>query len=321
MADIFEYLEFQAEEDNEPLRKAASIAVSRAELVFPFLEKAQNRNEFDSRLALVQDKINDIVIEACEEFGYNDTEHVSKIVRGQIELIAADVETGDSYYQRRDDLPSADQHGNLSGEPSPKLNPDKAGDQWHTSQDEPEVESVRHRNDRQNAQDLADYASDYNDDSPLVNRVDADTPMQPEFWAAPHTDVFPNKGQAQPVTSSDKKVQFMDDPKFDRDAFLDAHRKKSPRQLAEEQESEIAGDWEAEKRMEAEKRGSNTEAEFRKCVEDYVKNGMPPEAALKHDDFAGLQETAKFNIINEYRGDKKVTKKKSLKSLKWKMKP
>lgn len=204
MADIFEYLEFQAESDNEPMRKAAAIAVSRAERVFSFLKKASSKNEFDSRLALVEDNIQKIVTEACEEFGYDDTEHISKVVRGQIELLAADVETGDNYYQRRDDLPAAPADGSLS-EPSPKLDPNRAGDQWHTFQDEPSVESVRNRADRQDADQKADYAAEMGEESginhPLVNRVDADKPMQPEFNVGDSTKTFPNKNQAQPVAS------------------------------------------------------------------------------------------------------------------------
>lgn len=201
MADIFEYLDFQAEVDDEPMRKAAAIALSRSESSFAFLKKASSKDEFDSRLSLIEDGINNIIEETCEEFGYDDPAHIAKIVNGQIQLLAADVETGDSYYQRRDDLPSAPADGSLS-EPSPKLDPGKAGDQWHTFQDEPEVESVRHRNERQAPQDVADYAADLDESHPLVQRVDADTPMQPEFNVGDNTKVFPNTNQAQPVTSA-----------------------------------------------------------------------------------------------------------------------
>lgn len=206
MADIFEYLDFQAEVDDEPMRKAAAIALSRSESSFVFLKKASSKDEFDSRLSLIEDGINNIIEETCEEFGYDDPAHIAKIVNGQIQLLAADVETGDSYYQRRDDLPSAPADGSLS-EPSPKLDPGKAGDQWHTFQDEPEVESVRHRNERQAPQDVADYAADLDESHPLVQRVDADTPMQPEFNVGDNTKVFPNTNQAQPVTSSRKVAE------------------------------------------------------------------------------------------------------------------
>jgi hypothetical protein len=147
-----------------------------------------------------------MIQDACEEFGYADTEHISRIVHGQIELLAADVEDGDNYYTRRDELPKAGEHGELSGEPSPKLNPDTAGDEWHTFQEAPEIESVRNRKELQHPQDRADYVADLEMDHPLVNRVDADSPMQPEFNVGDNTKVFPNKGQAQPVSASKKKI-------------------------------------------------------------------------------------------------------------------
>lgn len=214
MSGIFEYLEFQDDSDNEPMRKAAAIAVNRAEAIFPFLEKASSKNEFDSRLSLVQDKIDQIVEETCDEFGYNDTDHISKIVQGQIDLLSADIEDGDSYYKRRDELPVAPADGSLS-EPSPKLDPGTAGDQWHTFQDAPEVESVRNQKTVQEMNQRADYAADLGEESginhPLVDRVDADTPMQPEFNVGDPTKVFPKqKNQAQPVDSksaSKKKVR------------------------------------------------------------------------------------------------------------------
>lgn len=379
MADIFEYLNFQAEMDNEPMRKAAAIALSRSEGSFAFLEKASSRNEFDSRLSLVEDSLNGIIEEACEEFGYDDPAHIAKIVRGQIELLAADAETGDSYYQRRDDLPTAPADGSLS-EPSPKLDPGKAGDQWHTFQGEPEVESVRHRNDRQNAQDVADYASDLDESHPLVQRVDADTPMQPEFNVGDNTKVFPkNKNQAQPVTSRHRKradiympsdpygnygegdrgpdypedsLLIISDPghawlrvplesaqglgiseysyqdkhyaylEEDSDAgkWLKAHPEINVRGIRRENEpsddSFVRSLPSFSERSASYRRSSDMEAEFRKCVEDCVKNGMPAEAALNHDEFAGLQETTKFNIINEYRGDKVTASKKKVRKSK-----
>jgi hypothetical protein len=364
MADIFEFLAFQAEEDNEPLRKAASIAVSRAERIFPFLAKSETANEFSSRLALVQDDIDQIVKEACEEFGYGDAEHISKIVRGQIELIAADVDSGDNYYQRRDDMPTAPKDGQLS-EPSPKLNPETAGDEWHTSQEAPEIESVRHRNVVQNAQDVADYAADLDTSHPLVQRVDADTPMQPEFNVGDPTKVFPKqKNQAQPVASVRKRANedllFISDPghgwlrvpyesafglgisnysyqdgqyaylEEDADAgkWLRAHPEVEVRSIPEKNEpvgdsfvrglprfedasDSLPNDAGNEPSMESAGPphvGSNLESEFRKRVEEAVKNGLPAES-IKNE-FDGLQETVKTNIINELRGQQTFSSEK-----------
>jgi len=214
MADIFEYLEIISDGEGDSLRKAAAIAVSRSEALYPFLEKSSNISEFNSRLALVQDKIDGMIQDACEEFNYADTDHISKIVHGQIELLAADVEDGDNYYTRRDELPKAGEHGELSGEPSPKLNPDTAGDEWHTSQEAPEIDSVRHRKELQHPQDRADYVADLEMDHPLVNRVNADIPMQPEFNVGDNTKVFPNKGQARPVASK-KKIGNIRDLAYD----------------------------------------------------------------------------------------------------------
>ena len=123
---------------------------------------------------------------------------------------AADTDTDDSFQQERVDLPAADWSG--LGGPSPKM--DKGT--W-TGLDPIDIGSKQHRLERQDPTDRADYTKGpftdqdgvggYTSDQPSYTKepviehgADIDKAMPQK--GGPHTDVFPNRNQADPVTSS-----------------------------------------------------------------------------------------------------------------------
>lgn len=108
-------------------------------------------------------------------------------------------ETGDTYTQERVDLPSAGQDG-LSQDPSPKMDKGTAGDENHTSQKPIDIPSAWHSPEVQDVTDTADYVATLEVPG-VIDTIKADTPIQPERNVAPNTQAFPNKDQANPVTS------------------------------------------------------------------------------------------------------------------------
>ena len=127
------------------------------------------------------------------------------------EHVAADTETGDSYSQESVDLPTADASG-LADVGSPKIDKSKSGD--HTGWDLPDIEvpSNRNQKEEQSAPERADYNSeDFDPSNPVRERVDADSPMQPEFNVAPNTETWTGtESQAAPVTSSVAKWSIVE---------------------------------------------------------------------------------------------------------------
>lgn len=309
MSDMFEYLEAQAREENLPFRNAAVVAIDRAERRFgSFVSSAQGSKEFNARLDLVKDEIYKIAADACEEHGYDDSEHIAKLVVGQIEALA-----------ETQKLKSQDPEGYYT-EPSPKLNPGSAGDNMkNTNPAIPELTP-------DDSQHPTDKEWPWDSELPKANLVDADKPMQPEFNVGDKTMTFPDKGQADPVTSKtamfddslnsypgeplgeddydqehpedfDEEVaedesMFADDPQFDRGAFLDAHGQKSPRQLAEEEYYEAMGDG-LEQRSSAAKEAAermdfNSLSEMMtpsEAIGHLVEAGMPSHEAKDRIDF------------------------------------
>ena len=207
MSDMFEYLEAQAAEENLPFKNAAVVAIDRSERRFgSFVSSAQGDKEFQSRLALVMSEIEKIAVETCEEYGYDDPQHIAKLVLGQIQLLAErgsnSADTDSIGKAKRQDMPTQDPAGYYT-DPSPKLNPGSAGDNMKNTN--PAISELKPF-DQQHPSDLS-----YPNDGPLpkANLVNADKPMQPEFNVADSTMTFPDKGQADPVTS--KTAYYMDD--------------------------------------------------------------------------------------------------------------
>lgn len=203
MSDMFEYLEAQAEEENLPFKNAAIIAIDRAERNFEsFVASAKGEKEFWARIAYIQDEILKIAQDACEEYGYDDHQHVAKLILGQLELVAgrnsdsADTaNVGDIEHQ---DLKPMDPDGYYT-EPTVALNPNSAGDNMkNTNPAIPELTPDDH-------QSPIDQEWPWDGALPAGNMVDADKPMQPEDHHGDSTMTFPNKGQADPVTASKKK--------------------------------------------------------------------------------------------------------------------
>lgn len=192
MSDMFEYLEAQAVEENLPFRNAAVVAIDRAERRFAsFVEGAQGEKEFKARVELIRGEIEKIAVAVCEEFGYEDPAHIAKLAVGQIELLAATPEPAGKADQTQK-LVSQKPDGYYT-EPSPKLNPGSAGD--HMKNTNPAIPELT-PDDKQNA---IDKEWPWDGALPAENRVDI-TKQGPE-QVGPNTQTFPNKGQADPVTS------------------------------------------------------------------------------------------------------------------------
>lgn len=115
-------------------------------------------------------------------------------------VAAEDDRSGDSYQHERVDLPSSETG---LGEPSPKIDKGKSGDQTGWNLEPIDVDSQKHPLTHQDAPQRAEYNStDFDPSSPTRERVDADKAMQPEFTTAPNTETWSDAGtQASPVTS------------------------------------------------------------------------------------------------------------------------
>lgn len=114
-------------------------------------------------------------------------------------VTASEVETGDSYQGERMKMPSADETG-LGSEGSPKIDTERvpAG-----GLDAVDVDSKRNELTHQSVEDTANYDSkDFDPESPVRTRVDADKAMQPEYTKGPKTQTWTGtEGQADAVTS------------------------------------------------------------------------------------------------------------------------
>lgn len=127
---------------------------------------------------------------------------LNKKKKGAWQVVAVDVEEGDSYLKERVSLPSSETG---VGDPSPKIDKGNSGDE--TGWDLPEIpelsNSKRHQQEFQDAPSSAEYNDpDFDPSSPVRERVDADKAMQPELWAADNTKTWSGtEGQADPVTS------------------------------------------------------------------------------------------------------------------------
>lgn len=209
MSDMFEYLEAIHREDDTPFRNSAAVSIDRAERKYgSFLSGAQGNKEFNSRMDLVRDDINKIASDVCEEFGYDDSEHIASLVLGQLEMLSArnsDSAKTDSVGEiEKQDLKSQDPEGYYT-EPSPKLNPGSSGDNMKNTN--PAIAELT----PDEKQDPTDSSWPHDAEiSGYANLVDADKPMQPENHVGDSTMTFPNKGQADPVTSSKKKSEVLD---------------------------------------------------------------------------------------------------------------
>lgn len=191
------------DDDDEPMEKDASTKTAKT---CPECEKAEMRE--------------DDHVYICPNCDYetsepdDDDERTSKTAKIDIkqasasasefpwEHVAADVETGDTYAQERVDL-LANKTDGLGG-PSPKIDKGKSGDETGWNLEPIDVPSERHPTEQQSATDRADYTSEaFDPSSPVRDRVDADTPMQPEHNVADKTETWTGtEGQASPVTSA-----------------------------------------------------------------------------------------------------------------------
>jgi hypothetical protein len=119
---------------------------------------------------------------------------------------AVEVDTGDTFWSERVDLPKADASG-LSSEGTPKIDKGRVPKDGLSAVDVP---SSAHPSEMQDVAEKADYdtqtdqGANAKPDSTKapVERVKADTPMQPEHHKAPRTKTWNGtEGLASPVTS------------------------------------------------------------------------------------------------------------------------
>lgn len=117
------------------------------------------------------------------------------------EKVAAEVEDGDTFSQERVDLPSSETG---VGGPSPKIDKSDSGSNEGWTTEPIEVPSTQHPTERQDIlAETPDYAADLPGVSETGKSISADTPLQPEFNTADHTDTWTGtESQADPVTSA-----------------------------------------------------------------------------------------------------------------------
>lgn len=198
MSDMFEYLEVQAREENLPFKNSAAIAIDRAERRFgSFVESAKGEKEFRARVELVADEIIKIAKEACEEYGYDDPQHIAKLVLGQMQILAEAKPESGGEADERQKLPTMKADGYYT-EPTVALNPNSAGD--HIKNTNPPIPELT-PDDKQNPPEKAwpwDAALETEGDGLDRTKVTDQKPEQ----VGPSTQTFPNKGQADPVTAA-----------------------------------------------------------------------------------------------------------------------
>jgi hypothetical protein len=117
-------------------------------------------------------------------------------------VAAEDDRSGDSYQHERESLPTSDGTG-LGDTGAVPTDKSKSGDQTGWNLEPIDVDSQRHQLEHQDAPDRAEYNNeDFDPSSPVRERVDADTPMQPEYTTGPDTQTWSDAStQASPVTS------------------------------------------------------------------------------------------------------------------------
>ena len=207
MSDVFEYLDAKAREENIPFKNAAAVAIDRAERRFgSFVAGSKGEKEFNSRIALVEEEILKIATNVCEEQGFDDPQHIARLILGQLEVLADrstdSADTASIGNIERQTLKPMDPNGYYT-DPTIALNPNSAGDHMHNTN--PPIPELK-PDDKQHPDDAKwPWNSDIPRTGDGLTQVDIDKPMQPEFNVGDGTMTFPNKGQADPVTSSKKK--------------------------------------------------------------------------------------------------------------------
>lgn len=119
-------------------RKANIAASSRYRIRFnPFVAAASTEDEFEMRLALVEADLNEMVREACEEYGVEDHESVASTVKSSALQIFSEKEPDSPVYEHLsgedescdededDDSNEKESSVKQSTEPSPKMDKKK----------------------------------------------------------------------------------------------------------------------------------------------------------------------------------------------------
>ena len=198
MSDLFEYLEVQAQEENLPFKNAAAIAIDRSERRFgAFVGEAKGVKEFNARIALVEEEILKIAIDTCGEYGYDDFQHIARLVLGQLELFSVASPESEGKADETQKLKTQDPDGYYT-DPSPKLNPGSSGDNTHNTN--PAIPGLE----PDESQDVTEKGWPHDSDLPDEGegRKRVDVLKQKAEQVGPPTSTFPNKGQADPVTSN-----------------------------------------------------------------------------------------------------------------------
>lgn len=115
--------------------------------------------------------------------------------------IAADVETGDTFAQERQDLPKSDGTG-LGDTGAVPTDKSKSGDNLGWDLKPIDVPSNFRSEEEQQIHDTPDYKADLPGVSETGKSISADAPLQPEHNVADRTETWTGtEGQANPVTS------------------------------------------------------------------------------------------------------------------------
>lgn len=124
------------------------------------------------------------------------------MVTAAIKLAAEPSETGDSYWSEKLDLGSFTSDDGISDVGSPKIDKGNSGTNEGWTLPKIDVPSERHPTEEQNILQPREWDKELPGPSDTGKRIDADSPLQPEFTTAPNTDTWSGtEGQASPVTS------------------------------------------------------------------------------------------------------------------------
>lgn len=124
-------------------------------------------------------------------------------VSAAIKLAAEGAPDKDTFWQDQIDLHSTDSKDGVSEVGSPKIDKGPSGDNDGWTIPKIDVPSELHPTEEQNILKPTEFDAELPGPSNTGTRIDADTPLQPEFTTADGTDTWSGtEGQASPVTSA-----------------------------------------------------------------------------------------------------------------------
>lgn len=249
------FLQVDASEDSSQrkiARKAIVLSSTRyQQSLHSFVAGAQDADEFEARLGLVQDDLEEIVKNACEEVGYQDADGIIASISltarqhfadsgnsqdedqdNQDDTVSPGASQPPAQAEESQEVPEDDETQTTSatkmaeGTPEPKMDkrkwtPKNLGELPKDKADGPHPTEQQDVTDRTRSENTTEHPLK-NIGEGVTERVDVT--QDHAVIRAPHTKTFPKGNQANPVTSSQNPIRdilnresgFVPQPEVDR---------------------------------------------------------------------------------------------------------